>query len=77
MYHFGQDLDVIGLTAYYPLIQEGQKTSFDQLYERWYLIRSSLVDWLANNYPQKQIFFTGAWLSKSNRWFKSTLALFI
>ena len=46
------------MTAYYPLIQEGQKPSLDQLYERWYLIRSALVDWLANNYPQKQIFFT-------------------
>ena len=55
---FWSHLDVIGLTAYYPLIEAGQQASSLKLYERWRLINGALVDWLSNYYPEQKIFFT-------------------
>ena len=55
---FWSHLDVIGLTAYYPLVQAGQQPNLLRLYERWRLINSALVDWLVHHYPKKKLFFT-------------------
>ena len=59
-------LDMIGITAYYPLTDDpsrikeeaSAKLMTDEMIERWKLIRLSLIEWLENRKPRRPLFFT-------------------
>lgn len=55
---FWDQLDVIGITAYYPLVQDGEKPTLDSMRERWLLIKAGLLDWLDHNFPKQRLLFT-------------------
>lgn len=60
-------LDIIGMTAYYPLLEGDQpfrihpshsERVLKEMIDRWKMIRLSLTDWLERTYPDRMIFFT-------------------
>ncbi len=69
---FWDQLDMIGLTAYYPLatpqsiLRKRERSSshskprlrVNSMRSRWSLVRLGLIEWLEKHHPQRSIFFT-------------------
>lgn len=55
---FWDELDFIGLTAYYPLTEEEGPKTLEVMKNRWSMIRVALLDWLGGLSINRGIFFT-------------------